>query len=88
MRLDLHQRSHAVDAEYADGEVTGLRVGVLRELLGEGVSSEVAQRIREAAEAFAGMGAEVLEVTVPSFLRAFGLLPDCQCRGVEQSVAF
>jgi len=46
--------------------VEGLRVGVLKELMGEGVAPDVASRVREAAEALQGAGAEVDEVSVPA----------------------
>jgi aspartyl-tRNA(Asn)/glutamyl-tRNA(Gln) amidotransferase subunit A len=45
---------------------TGLRVGLVRELLGEGVSSVVAQAVEDAAGALADTGAVVNEVSVPA----------------------
>jgi aspartyl-tRNA(Asn)/glutamyl-tRNA(Gln) amidotransferase subunit A len=45
----------------------GLRVGVIAELVGAGgIASDVAARLREAADALAGAGAKVEEVSVPS----------------------
>jgi aspartyl-tRNA(Asn)/glutamyl-tRNA(Gln) amidotransferase subunit A len=45
----------------------GLRVGVISELAGaEGIAPDVAARLREAADALAGAGAKVEEVSVPS----------------------
>jgi aspartyl-tRNA(Asn)/glutamyl-tRNA(Gln) amidotransferase subunit A len=46
--------------------VDGLRVGVVRELLGEGVEPEVASRTTEAADALSAAGADVGEVSVPA----------------------
>ncbi len=49
--------------------VEGLRVGVIRELMGEGITGfepEVLARTREAAEALADAGAKVDDVSVPS----------------------
>ena len=46
--------------------VDGLRIGVVSELLGEGVEPEVAARTREAADALAAAGAHVDEVSVPA----------------------
>ncbi len=46
--------------------VQGLRVGVVRELMGEGVSNEVVARVRAAADALAAAGADVDEVSVPA----------------------
>jgi aspartyl-tRNA(Asn)/glutamyl-tRNA(Gln) amidotransferase subunit A len=53
-----------VSASLDDG-VEGLRVGVISELM-EGVSSDVAGRVREAADALAGAGAKVDEASVPA----------------------
>ena len=48
-------------------DIDGLRVGVISELAGaEGIAPDVAARFREAAEALAGAGAKVDEVSVPS----------------------
>jgi len=46
--------------------VAGLRVGVVRELAGEGIDADVLARLREAADALAAAGATVEEVSVPS----------------------
>jgi len=47
------------------GNVTGLRVGVLRDLLGEGVDSEVRAATESALEALARAGAEIVDVSLP-----------------------
>ncbi len=52
-------------AQLDDG-VEGLRVGVVRELLGEGIAGDVAARTRQAADALATAGAEVEEASVPA----------------------
>ncbi|MCC5952318.1 MAG: Asp-tRNA(Asn)/Glu-tRNA(Gln) amidotransferase subunit GatA [Acidimicrobiia bacterium] len=59
------EASPALQGVLADG-VDGLRVGVVSELLGEGVAPEVATRTRQAAEALAAAGATVEEVSVPA----------------------
>ena len=51
-----------------DRGVDGLRVGVVTELLGEGIEPEVAARTRDAADALAAAGATVDEVSVPAAL--------------------
>ena len=53
----------------ADG-VSGLRVGVVRELGGEGFQPGVQQRFEEAVELLTKAGAEVVEVSCPSFTQA------------------
>ncbi|MGY6499344.1 MAG: Asp-tRNA(Asn)/Glu-tRNA(Gln) amidotransferase subunit GatA [Acidimicrobiales bacterium] len=49
----------------SDG-VSGLRVGVVSELSGEGIAPDVLRRLHEAADALAAAGAEVGEATVPA----------------------
>jgi aspartyl-tRNA(Asn)/glutamyl-tRNA(Gln) amidotransferase subunit A len=52
--------------EHLDDGVQGLRVGLVTELMGEGIAPDVAARVREAAEALAAAGATVEEVSVPA----------------------
>ncbi len=49
-----------------DRGVDGLRVGLVTELLGEGIEPEVVARTRDAAAALAAAGATVDEVSVPT----------------------
>jgi aspartyl-tRNA(Asn)/glutamyl-tRNA(Gln) amidotransferase subunit A len=49
-------------------DVAGLRVGVVRELGGEGFQPGVQQRFDETVELLAKAGAEVVEVSCPSFV--------------------
>jgi len=53
-------------AAAVDNGVSGLRVGVVAELTGDGIASDVAARVRAAAEALAAAGATVTEVSVPA----------------------
>jgi aspartyl-tRNA(Asn)/glutamyl-tRNA(Gln) amidotransferase subunit A len=54
-------------AERLDAGVDGVRVGVVRELAeAEGMSADVVSRLRQAADALAGAGAKVDEVSVPA----------------------
>ncbi|MCB1271750.1 MAG: aspartyl/glutamyl-tRNA amidotransferase subunit A, partial [Microthrixaceae bacterium] len=46
--------------------VEGMRVGLVTEMMGEGISADVAARTRAAAEALADAGASVGEVSVPA----------------------
>ena len=50
-----------------NGDVRGLRVGVVRELTGEGYQAGVQQRFDEAVELLRDLGAEVVEVSCPHF---------------------
>ncbi len=52
------------------GDLTGLRIGVVTELSGEGYQAGVAARFAEALELLRGLGAQVHEVSCPSFTYA------------------
>ena len=49
------------------GDVRGLRIGLVKELGGEGYQAGVSQRFSEAVELLSGLGAEVVEVSCPHF---------------------
>ncbi|MGJ6979341.1 Asp-tRNA(Asn)/Glu-tRNA(Gln) amidotransferase subunit GatA [Aestuariimicrobium soli] len=57
----------AVSAATRAGDVRGLRVGVVRELGGEGYAPGVEQRFNEAVALLQAEGAEVVEVSCPHF---------------------
>ncbi|GAB2495761.1 Asp-tRNA(Asn)/Glu-tRNA(Gln) amidotransferase subunit GatA [Luteococcus sediminum] len=52
------------------GDVKGLRVGIVRELEGEGFAPEVMERFEAAVAALREAGAEVVEVECPNFAHA------------------
>jgi aspartyl-tRNA(Asn)/glutamyl-tRNA(Gln) amidotransferase subunit A len=49
-----------------DGDVSGLRVGIITELLAEGIADDVKRRVAEAADALSAAGAKVEETSVPA----------------------
>ncbi len=53
-------------ADHLDDGVAGKRVGILTEMMGDGISGDVAARVRAAADALAAAGADVVEVSIPS----------------------
>ena len=55
----------SVREHLADG-VSGLRIGLVGELMGEGIAPDVAARVRQAAEALEAAGATVGEASVPA----------------------
>jgi aspartyl-tRNA(Asn)/glutamyl-tRNA(Gln) amidotransferase subunit A len=55
----------ALSASVGEG-VAGLRVGIVSELMAEGVTSAVAERVQQAAAALEAAGAEVGEASVPA----------------------
>ena len=54
----------------AGADLTGVRIGVVKELGGEGYQDGVLARFEESVELLVGAGAEVVEVTCPSFVHA------------------
>lgn len=54
----------------ATGDLTGVRVGVVRELQGEGYQPGVLARFEESLELLRGAGAEIVEVSCPHFTYA------------------
>ena len=66
----------------ATGDVKGLRVGVVKELTGEGYQAGVQQRFDEAVRLLVDAGAEVVEVSCPHFeyaLPAYYLIAPSEC---------
>jgi aspartyl-tRNA(Asn)/glutamyl-tRNA(Gln) amidotransferase subunit A len=49
------------------GDVRGLKIGLVKELSGDGYQAGVTQRFNEAVEILTGLGAEVVEVSCPHF---------------------
>ncbi len=71
--------STSIDAPVPDvvgaaqrADVRGLRIGLVRELSGEGYQAGVSQRFTEAVRILEGLGAEVVEVSCPHFEYALG----------------
>ena len=60
----------AAAREGASGDLRGVRVGVVAELGGEGYQREVAEHFESAVAAMRAAGAEVVEVSCPSFTSA------------------
>lgn len=53
------------------GDLTGVRVGVVKELTGEGYEPDVQARFDESVELLRAAGAEIVEVSCPNFKHAF-----------------
>ncbi|MEO9324809.1 Asp-tRNA(Asn)/Glu-tRNA(Gln) amidotransferase subunit GatA [Nocardioides sp. C4-1] len=54
----------------AAGDLSGVRLGVVKELSGEGYQAGVLARFQESIDLMVGLGAEVVEVECPSFVHA------------------
>jgi len=55
-------------SDHLDDGVAGLRVGIITEMMGEGIAADVAARVRASADALAAAGATVEEVSVPAVM--------------------
>ena len=60
----------AAAAQGASGDMTGVKVGVITELSGKGWQAGVMNRFNESVELLVKAGAEVVEVSCPSFVHA------------------
>lgn len=63
-------------------DVKGLKIGIIKELQGDGYQKGVLNRFNESIELLAGEGAEIVEVSCPSFeyaLAAYYLIAPSEC---------
>jgi aspartyl-tRNA(Asn)/glutamyl-tRNA(Gln) amidotransferase subunit A len=63
-------------------DIKGMRIGLVKELSGDGYQPGVQQRFNEAVEVLQSLGAEVVEVSCPSFeyaLAAYYLILPSEC---------
>ncbi|RAO12782.1 Asp-tRNA(Asn)/Glu-tRNA(Gln) amidotransferase subunit GatA [Micromonospora noduli] len=66
----------------AIGDLTGVRLGIVTEFVGEGAEPGVMAAFRESVDALTKMGAEVVEVSCPTFayaLPAYYLIAPSEC---------
>ena len=64
------------------GDVKGMRIGVVKELNGDGYQAGVRSRFEESLELLANAGAEIVEVSCPNFeyaLAAYYLIAPSEC---------
>ncbi|MEH1126590.1 Asp-tRNA(Asn)/Glu-tRNA(Gln) amidotransferase subunit GatA [Micromonospora sp. CPCC 206061] len=66
----------------ASGDLTGVRLGLVREFAGEGAEPGVMAAFRDAVDALTKLGAEVVEISCPNFqyaLPAYYLIAPSEC---------
>ncbi len=71
-----------VVAAAKSGDVKGMKIGVIKQLQGEGYQKGVQTRFTESLEILASLGAEIVEVDCPSFeyaLAAYYLIAPSEC---------
>ncbi len=54
-------------------EVKGLKIGVIKELLGEGVAPDVKKAIENAIDTYKNLGAEIVEISLPLLKHSIGV---------------
>ena len=72
----------AVVAAAKSGDVKGMKIGVIKQLQGEGYQKGVQTRFDESLQILASLGAEIIEVDCPSFeyaLAAYYLIAPSEC---------
>ncbi len=72
----------AVVAAAKSGDVKGMKIGVIKQLQGEGYQKGVQARFDESLKVLASLGAEIVEVDCPSFeyaLAAYYLIAPSEC---------
>jgi len=72
----------AVVAAAKSGDVKGMKIGVIKQLQGEGYQKGVQTRFDESLQLLASLGAEIVEVDCPSFeyaLAAYYLIAPSEC---------
>ena len=60
-------------AEGLNNDIKGLRVGVIKELMIEGLSEDVQKAIESAIECYKNMGAEIVEISLPNLKHSIGI---------------
>lgn len=54
-------------------DIKGKKIGVIKELLGEGVSADVQKAIQNAIDTFKSLGAEIIEISLPNIKHSIGV---------------
>ncbi|MFC4021407.1 Asp-tRNA(Asn)/Glu-tRNA(Gln) amidotransferase subunit GatA [Micromonospora sp. GCM10011542] len=66
----------------ATGDLTGVRLGIVKEFVGEGAEPGVMAAFRESVDALTKLGAEIVEISCPNFayaLPAYYLIAPSEC---------
>lgn len=56
-----------------DKDIKGMKVGVIKELMGEGVSEDVQKAIQNAIDTYKSLGAEIVEISLPNIKHSIGV---------------
>lgn len=58
---------------HLNNDIKGMKVGVIKELLGEGVSEDVSKAIQHAIDTYKSLGAEIHEISLPNIKHSIGV---------------
>ena len=56
-----------------NNDIKGLKVGVVKELIGEGLAEDVSKAIQNAIDTYKALGAEVVEISLPNIKHSIGI---------------
>ena len=59
--------------ESLNNDIKGLKVGVVKELIGEGLAEDVSKAIQNAIDTYKAQGAEVVEISLPNIKHSIGI---------------
>ncbi len=60
-------------ADSLNNDIKGLKVGVIKELMSEGLSADVQKAIENAIECYKKLGAEIVEISLPNLKHSIGI---------------
>ena len=60
-------------ASYLNNDIKGMKVGVIKELMAEGLSEDVAKAMQKAIEDYKKLGAEIVEISLPNLKHSIGI---------------
>ena len=60
-------------ASSLNNDIKGLRVGVIKELMSEGLSEDVQKAVENAIECYKKLGAEIVEISLPNLKHSIGI---------------
>lgn len=60
-------------SQHLNNDVKGMKVGVIKELTGEGVTQDVSKAMQNAIETYKSLGAEIVEISLPNIKHSIGV---------------
>lgn len=60
-------------SQHLNNDIHGLKIGVIKELMGEGLEEDVANAVQRAIEDYKKLGAEIVEISLPNIKHSIGI---------------